>query len=167
MRASSVSVSTRMGWVDEVGAVHAEQVRTRARARRRVPIVSSASCERRVQRAHQALSDEARELVGLVLGGERVGEVVQVAVHDLLDLVQREVDAVVGHAALREVVGADAVGAVAGADEALPLGGLLRRLLALLLVLDARGEDAPGLLAVLVLAARVLALDHDAGGQRA
>src|SRR5260221_601816 len=107
---------------------------------------------------------EARELLGLVLGGERRADLRQVAVHDRVDLVQCEFDAGVGDAPLRKIVGADAIRAVARADEALPLGGFLRRLLAHLLVLDARGEDPPGLLAVLVLAPRVLALDHDAGG---
>src|SRR5262245_30055659 len=83
---------------------------------------------------------ERGELLGLVLGGERVEDLVQLAVHDAVDLVEREVDAVIGDAALREVVGADALGAVARADEALARRGGLRRLLLLLLVLDARGE---------------------------
>ena len=43
--------------------------------------------------------------------------------------------------------------------------GGLRLLLAQLLVVDARGEHAERLLAVLVLRARVLAFHHDAGGQ--
>src|ERR1700733_10950964 len=77
---------------------------------------------------------EAGQQLRLVLGGERAGEVAEVAVHDRVDLVQREVDAVVGHAALREVVGADAVRAVARADQALPLGGFLGGRLARLLV---------------------------------
>ncbi len=53
------------------------------------------------------------ELLGLVLGGQRPGQFGQVAIHDVLDLVQRQVDAVIGDARLREVVGADALGAVA------------------------------------------------------
>src|SRR3982751_4770968 len=87
-----------------------------------------------------SLIPEARELLGLVLVGEGGSDLRQVAVHDRVDLVQREIDAMVGHAALRKVVGADAIGAVARADEALALGSFLRLLLARLLVLDARGE---------------------------
>ena len=48
--------------------------------------------------------------------------VVQLAVHDALDLVERQVDAVVGDAALREVVGADALGTVARADQGFAQG---------------------------------------------
>src|ERR1043165_3869253 len=71
----------------------------------------------------------------------------------------------VGDPALREVVGADALRAVARPDEALSRGGGLRLLLALLLVADARREHAQRLLAVLVLRARILALHHDARRQ--
>ena len=66
----------------------------------------------------------------LVLGGQRVDELVQLAHHDPVDLVQRQIDAVVGHAALREIVGADALAAVAGADLGLAVGrarGMQRR----------------------------------------
>ena len=45
--------------------------------------------------------------------------------NDLRQLVERQVDAVVGDAALREIVGADAFRAVAGADLAAPVGGAL------------------------------------------
>src|SRR5882672_1444182 len=103
--------------------------------------VASSSAARNVRRIALRALRESREQLGLVLRGESVGELGQVAVHDVLDLVQREVDAVVGHAALREVVGANAIGAVAGADEALPLRGLLRGGFTHLLRLDARGED--------------------------
>src|SRR5258706_9937101 len=108
------------------------------------PTVSAASSRRAFSVSMGSLGlGEAGKLLGLVLGGERRGDLREVAVHDVLDLVEGQVDAVVGHASLREVVGADAVGAVPRADQALPLRGLLRRLLAHLLLLDARGEDAP------------------------
>jgi hypothetical protein len=55
---------------------------------------------------------QGRELLRLMPGHERRGQVLQIAVHDLFDLEERKVDAVVGDAALREVVGADALGAV-------------------------------------------------------
>src|SRR5262249_53432266 len=108
---------------------------------------------------------ELRELLGLVLGSERVDDVVELAVHDAVDLVERQVDAVVGDAALREVVGADALRAVARADQGLARRGGLRRELLLLLVLDARRKHRKRALAVLVLGARVLALDDDPGRQ--
>src|SRR5688500_10833227 len=106
---------------------------------------------------------EARELLGLVLRRQRRGDLLEFAIHDAVDLVEGEVDAVVGHAALRKVVSADAIGSIAAADERLAGGGLLRGLLLRALRLDSRGEHAPGLLAVLVLAARILAFDHDSG----
>src|SRR3954462_803059 len=113
------------------------------------PIVAVASSRTAlmVSIAPSRVLGEAGELLGLVLRHQRAGDLVQVAGHHLVDLVEREVDAMVGHAALREVVGADAVAAVAGAHEALAGRRFLGLLLAHLLVLDARGEHAPGLLA--------------------
>src|SRR5512145_2811157 len=89
-----------------------------------------------------ALARHRRELLRLVLARERVEDLVEVAVHDRVDAVEREVDPVVGDAALREVVGADALAPVARADQALARRGRLRLLLAQLLVADARGKDA-------------------------
>ena len=57
------------------------------------------------------------ELLAVVVD-QRVGHRLQVAGDDLVELVQREADAVVGQAILREVVGANPLAAVAGADEA-------------------------------------------------
>src|SRR5487761_2179340 len=53
------------------------------------------------------------KLFGLVLGNKGPGQFGEIAVHDVLDLVQRQIDAVVSDAPLRKVVGADALGAVA------------------------------------------------------
>src|SRR4029453_13335947 len=51
---------------------------------------------------------------GLVLGHERVDDLAQrLALDDLRQLVEGEVDAVVAHAPLRKIVGADALGAIA------------------------------------------------------
>src|SRR5262249_49968095 len=62
----------------------------------------------------------------LMLGHQRVDDLAQrFAGHDLRQLVEREIDAVVGHAGLRKIVGADPLGAVAGADLAAPLRGAL------------------------------------------
>src|SRR5258708_4310879 len=71
----------------------------------------------------------------------------------------------IGDASLRKVVGADALRAVARADQRLSRRGGLRVLVAHLLVADPGREHAERLLPVLVLGARVLALDHDPRGQ--
>src|SRR6185312_5803175 len=104
------------------------------------------------------------QLRGLVLGGQRVDQFTQrFARNHLRQFVERQVDAVVGDAALREVIGADALAAIAGADlllavrgargiDALPLG-----------VIDARAQDVHRGGAVFVLRAAVLHHDHDAG----
>ena len=53
----------------------------------------------------------------LVLGDQRLDDLVERLARDhLVELVEGQVDAVVGDAVLREIVGADALGAVAGAD---------------------------------------------------
>src|SRR5688500_18048431 len=162
-RASSVSVNMRIGFATRYArSTPSEWVMIACASTLPIDAIASSRAALRVSTVSVALADR-REQPRLVLGSQRAGDLPQVAVHDRVDPVQREVDAMVGDAPLREVVGADAVGTIAGADEALPLARLLRVRLALLLVLDARGEHTPGLLAVLVLAPRVLALDHDAG----
>jgi len=100
-----------------------------------------------------ALFGELRELLGLKLGGERIDDFIEFALHDAIELVQREVDAVVGQSALRKIVGPDAFGAVARSDETLARRGGLGLLLAQLLVADARCEHAERLFAVFVLRA--------------
>src|SRR5262245_33957265 len=104
-----------------------------------------------------------RELLRAVLLLERIDELVQVAVHHIRQLVEREVDAMVRDASLRKVVGADALRTVAASH--LQHAGLRLRGLLLLLF---RGEQAclqqrHRTRAVLVLRALILALDHDAG----
>src|SRR4051812_24983596 len=116
-------------------------------------------------RSSSGFFGELRELLGLLLGGERVDDLVELTFHDAVDLVEREVDAVVGDPALREVIGANPLGAVARADEGLARRGGLGLLLALLLVADLGLQHAQRLLAVLMLRAGILALDHDAGRQ--
>ncbi len=58
-----------------------------------------------------------------MLAPQRADELIESAVHDVREPVEREIDAMVRDAALREIVGADAFGAVAGADLAAALGG--------------------------------------------
>ena len=91
--------------------------------------------------------------------------IAQVALHDAQEFVEREVDAVVGEAALWEVVGAYAVAAVAATDQAFALRGVLGGTLGPVFFLDAGGQHAKRLRFVAVLAAPILAFRHDAGGQ--
>src|SRR5258708_1456872 len=152
MRASSDSVRTRMGFAMRYVRSTPSKCATRTWASTRpMTAVASSSAALSVSISSRSLG-EARELVGLVLGRKRGRELGEVAVHDLLDLVEREVDPMVGDAALRKIIGADAIGAVARADEVLASRGLLVGLLLDLLRLDTRREHAPRLLAVLVLA---------------
>src|SRR5262245_5636906 len=48
----------------------------------------------------------------LVIGDQRVDDLVELAQHHAIELVERQVDAVIGDAPLREIVGADALGTV-------------------------------------------------------
>src|SRR5687768_15800802 len=110
-------------------------------------------------------SFQLREPLRLVAGDQRIDDLVQLTVHDPVDLVEREVDAVVRHAPLREVVGADPLGAVARADLALALGGALGIGFRALHVVEARPQHLQRLGLVLVLRLLVLLLDDDAGRQ--
>src|SRR5712664_360040 len=111
------------------------------------------------------LIGERSELLCLVLGEQRLRQLGKIAVHDVVDLVEGETDAVVGDPSLRKIIGADALGTVARADQGFARRGFLLLLLASLLVLDARREHRERLFLVLVLRARVLALHHDSGGK--
>src|ERR1700728_4765471 len=84
--------------------------------------------------------------------------------HDLGQLVEREIDAVVGHAALRKIVGADAFGAVAGADLAAALGGTGGVLLLPLEVIESRTKYGERLGAIAMLRTVLLHHHHDPGG---
>src|SRR5215471_2419986 len=93
-----------------------------------------------------------RQEFRLMLGHQRVDDLAQrLALDDLRQLVEREVDAVIAHPALREVVGADALGAVARADLAAPLGGAGGVLLLPLMVVESRPQHGQRLGAVAVL----------------
>ena len=100
-----------------------------------------------------------------MFGNQGVGDFFQVAVHHKIQLVQGKVDAVVGHATLRVVVGTDALAAVAAADKGFAFGGFFGLGFAFLRVVQAGGEDFHRLRLVGVLAAAVLAFDHHACGQ--
>src|SRR5918994_1123158 len=68
--------------------------------------------------ATRGLSRQERPLL---LGGERIRELAQVAVQDLFEVVCGQLDPVVRDAALRVVVGADLLRALARADLGLAL----------------------------------------------
>ena len=80
-------------------------------------------------------------------------------------LVERQIDAVVGDAPLREIIGADALGAVARADLAAPFGRALGIELGALLVVELGAQHRHRLGAVLVLRALLLHEDDDAARQ--
>ena len=102
----------------------------------------------------------------LALGGQRVDDLVEpVALHDPVERIEGEVDAVVGHPPLREIVGADALRAVAGADLRAPLLRAIGVELLVLRVEDARAQKRHRLGAVAVLRPLLLHRDHDAGRQ--
>src|SRR5579864_740525 len=61
-----------------------------------------------------------------------IDQLIEVTVHDLRQTIKCQIDTVIGHAALRKVIGTDALGAVAAADLQAPrlrLGALLFLLL--------------------------------------
>ena len=97
----------------------------------------------------------------LVRRGERVDDLVEIAVHHLVDAVQRQFDPVLGHTSLREVVGTDLLGAVARSDLAAALRRLLTRFLLQFEFVQFRTQNAHRLISVLQLALLVLTGDHD------
>src|SRR5687768_13557246 len=100
-----------------------------------------------------------------MLGHQRVDDFAErFALDDLRQLVEREIDAVVADAALRKVIGADALGTVAGADLPTPVGGARGVELLALVVVEARTQYRHGLGAVAMLGAILLHLHLDAGG---
>src|ERR671922_294486 len=99
-----------------------------------------------------------------VLGGERLGEIVQLAVEGRVEPVLRELDPVVGDAILGEVVGADLLRPLARADLRPPRRLLLLALLRALELVEPRPQHAHRLRLVLELRLLVLHRDDDACG---
>src|SRR5262245_16503238 len=105
-----------------------------------------------------------RQQLGLMLGHQCVDDLAQrLALDDLRQLVECEINAVVADAALWKIVGADALGAIAGTNLAAPLGGAGRVLLLALMVIEPRAQHRHGLGAVPVLRAILLHHHNDAG----
>src|SRR5437667_11738955 len=97
------------------------------------------------------------EFFSLIIGGQRVDNGIELAIHHLVELMQRQADAMVGDAVLREVVRPDLLAAVAGADHGTPLRPYLFLLLLELHLIEARAEHAQRLGAILNLRFFVLA----------
>src|SRR5450756_1647915 len=57
----------------------------------------------------------------LIMGDQRVEDGIHFALHHEIELMERQSDAVIAHAVLRKVVGADLLAAVARSDHALAL----------------------------------------------
>src|SRR6188472_1079898 len=172
--ASSRSASTR-------GCSTPLRTRWSVDRRRTSPIVTPTRCPTSVGHLRRALrtptgvrlksdtgrASSHRRLEGPppVLGLERLGELLEVPVQDLVEAVHGVLHAVVGEAVLGEVVGADLLGALARADLRAPRGGDLGLLALALRLVEPRAEHAHRLLLVLELRLLVLHGDDDAGRQ--
>ena len=88
------------------------------------------------------------QFLGLLTGGEGVDDVVQIAVHDLVEIVYRQADPVVGAAILREVIGAYLLAAIpcSHLTGAVSVDGVL--LLLLLLGQQAAAQDLQSLVLI-------------------
>src|SRR4051794_32618236 len=97
------------------------------------------------------------QLGGLMLRRQRIDHFAQSFARDYLrQFVERQIDAMVGDAALREVIGTDALAAIAGADLFAAVGRACRVDALAFSVVDARAQDVHGGCAVLMLRAAVL-----------
>src|SRR5262245_13507859 len=108
------------------------------------------------------LCRRSRQGLALLLGAERLGELAEIAVEHLVEAVDRELDPMVGHAVLREVVGPDLLRPLARPD----LRPARRRKLGLLFLpfelVEPRAEDTHRLDSILELRLLVLHGDHEA-----
>src|SRR5204863_6910196 len=98
-----------------------------------------------------------------LVGRERLGELVELALQYAVELVRRELDAMVGDAVLGEIVRADLLRALPGPDLRTTSRVELGLLLLPLELIEARAQHAQRLLAVLQLALLVLHRDNEAG----
>ncbi len=72
-----------------------------------------------INRSGILILSHLQQLRCLIGGDAGVDDFLDIAVHDLIQLVNRQIDPVVGHTALREIVGPDFFRAVAGSHLAL------------------------------------------------
>src|SRR5215207_6813735 len=163
MAAASSSSASSRGVADPaaVSAITAESSASRTLVR---PISRSGErgTSRKVPGARRRSGGGGVEPAALLLVLQRRGELVELALEQLVEVVRRELDPVVGHAPLGEVVRADLLGPLAGPD----LGRARRRLLRLLLgqlgLVEPRAQHLHRALAVLQLRLLVLHRDDDA-----
>src|SRR5262249_5220719 len=98
---------------------------------------------------------------------EGLDDVLHVARHDRVELVKRQIDAMIGRAILRVIIGADALAAVARADEGAAFFGALIMERLLLALVKPAAQDTHGAIVVLVLAPFVLTFDFHLLGRAA
>src|SRR5262249_32237853 len=91
------------------------------------------------------------EELGLAVRAELFDELVEVAFDDAIELVERDADPVVGEAILREVVSANLLRALAGADHGAALGTDCRLLLLAFDIHQARAQNLERLRLILQL----------------
>src|SRR5690242_16236482 len=113
----------------------------------------------RVIRGDSLLVRGLSEALFFVEVAQGLDQFAEVAGDDGAELVQVQVDAVIRDAVLWEVVSADALAAVAGADQRAALLGPFAVQFLLPHFVDPAAQDTQGTIVVLVLAALVLALD--------
>src|SRR5690606_36710682 len=139
--------------------------RARARPRPRAGPRAGRRARRSRLRPPRRASCDLGELRGAVFGEQRVDDLVErLAGEHLVDLVEREIDAMVGDAALREVVGADPFRPIARADLALALGRAFGVPPLAFRLVEAGAQHLHGLRLALVLRPLVLLTDDDPGG---
>ena len=92
---------------------------------------------------------------------QRLDDCIHRALQHFIQFVQRQVDPVISDTPLRKIIGADALGPVAGADQNTTRFRLLALLLGLRSIQQLGLQQSHGAGSILVLGALVLTLDHD------
>ncbi len=103
------------------------------------------------------------ELICLMLPSQRLNNGIKVALHNLIELVESQVDAMIGHASLRVVIGANSVRSIARPHQGAPLSGLRSCRLLLGRIEKLRLQQRHGSGSILMLRSFVLTFHHDAG----
>src|SRR5215469_7611184 len=103
------------------------------------------------------------QFLSLIMGNQSIEERLYLSIHDRIKLVNRESDAVIAQAVLREVVGPDLLAAVSGLDHGAALFGQGFLLLFHLDLVEAGAQHAHAFFTVLDLRFLVLATHHRVG----
>src|SRR5580765_5386714 len=109
-----------MAWPRSTSAV-SRGTATPPSSRMRAPCCN-AVCTVMVRSVDRSLFRLLFHFLALVVGDERVEDRVHFAFHHEIELMEREADAVIAYAILREVVCADLLAAIAGSHHALAFG---------------------------------------------